>query len=181
MKSRLVASAAVSALVLLGATGCTFITPQATTIEYPSSDGVNVSDADGPLDVRNAFIVATEDGSVGNFVGAVVNPTEERATLTITIAGIAPFVVTVPAGDRVSFGADEEPLRIVDLDALPGSTIEIHFQSGDSTGTKAEIPVLDGSLPYYADLVPTEAKPVVVPESTPVPVPTDTATTAPSS
>ncbi|MFY9712327.1 MAG: DNA modification methylase [Microbacterium sp.] len=181
MKSRLVASAAISALVLLGATGCTFITPQATTIEYPSSDGVNVSDADGPLDVRNAFIVATDDGSVGNFIGAVVNPTEQRATMTITIAGIAPFVVTVSPGETVSFGADEEPLRIVGLDSRPGSTIEIHFQSGDSTGTKAEIPVLDGSLPYYADLVPSEPKPVMVPESTPMPVPTDTATSAPSS
>ncbi|MEV4775562.1 DNA modification methylase [Microbacterium sp. LWH12-1.2] len=180
MKSRLVASAAVSALVLLGATGCTFLTPQATTIEYPSSDGVNVSDADGPLVVRNAFIVATEDGSIGNLVGAIVNPTEERATMTITLAGIAPFVVTVSAGETISLGADAEPLRIIDLDSMPGSTVEIHFQSGDSTGTKAEIPVLDGSLPYYADLVPSEAKPVSVPESTPVPVPTDTATSAPS-
>ena len=94
MKSRLVASAAISALVLLGATGCTFITPQSTEVQYSASDGVNVSDSDGPIDVRNAFIVANEDGSVGNFVAAVVNPTTEKATLTMTIDGLDPVSYT---------------------------------------------------------------------------------------
>ncbi|MFS0895314.1 DNA modification methylase [Microbacterium sp. 179-I 3D3 NHS] len=180
MKSRLVASAAVSALVLLGATGCTFITPQSTEIEYAASDGVNISDADGPIDVRNAFIVATEDGSVGNFVAAIVNPTNERATLTIGLGGSDSFTITVPANDTMSLGANEEPLRIVDLDTMPGATIEMHFQSGDSTGVKSEVPVLDGSLPYYADLVPeVGARGSEETTPTPAPIPTDTAAPAP--
>lgn len=174
MKSRLVASAALSALVLLGATGCTFITPQATKTEYAASDGVNISDADGPIDVRNALIIANEDGSVGNLIAAIVNPTDEKATLTITLEGIEPFAVTVPADGTVSLGADAEPLRIVGLDTKPGATVEIHFQSGDSAGVKSEVPVLDGSLPYYADLVPSAKAP------TPQPKPTDTAAPAPS-
>jgi hypothetical protein len=173
VKSRLVASAALSALVLLGATGCTFITPQSTKIEYPASDGVNISDADGPIDVRNALVIATEDGSIGNLIAAIVNPTDESATLTISLEGIEPFTITVPAGDTVSLGADEEPLRIVGLDTKPGATVEMHFQSGDSTGVKSEIPVLDGSLSYYSDLVPSESV------RTPQPTPTDTAAPAP--
>ncbi|MGS0563151.1 DNA modification methylase [Microbacterium aurugineum] len=176
MKSRLVASAALSALVLLGATGCTFITPQSTKIEYPASDGVNISDADGPIDVRNALVIATEDGSIGNFIAAVVNPTEESATLTISVGDGNDFKVTVPAGETKSLGADEEPLRIVGLDTKPGATVEMHFQSGDSTGVKADVPVLDGSLPYYSDLVPSES----VRTSAPTPMPTDTAAPAPS-
>ncbi|WAA65176.1 DNA modification methylase [Microbacterium oxydans] len=174
MKSRLVASAALSALVLLGATGCTFITPQSTKIEYPASDGVNVSDADGPIDVRNALVIATEDGSVGNLIAAIVNPTDDSATLTISIAGGENLTVSVPAGGTVSLGANDEPLRIVGLDTKPGATVEMHFQSGDSTGVKADIPVLDGSLPYYSDLVPSETV------STPQPTPTDTAAPAPA-
>lgn len=180
MKSRLAASAALSALVLLGATGCTFITPQSTQIEYPASDGVNVSDADGPLDIRNAFIVATEDGSVGNFIAAIVNPTDEKATLTLSVDGIDSFTVTVPAGDTVSLGANADPLRVVDLDTMPGATIEVHFQSGDSTGVKTQVPVLDGSLPYYADLVPEVIVPTATAQPTPEPTPTDTAAPAPS-
>lgn len=156
MKSRLVASAALSALVLIGATGCTFITPQSTKVEYAASDGVNISDADGPIDVRNVLVIATEDGSTGNLVAAIVNPTDERATLTVSLAGVEPLTISVPAGDTMSLGADAEPLRLEGLDAKPGSTVEMHFQSGDSAGVKAEVPVLDGTLPYYEDLAPSD-------------------------
>ncbi|MCC2030379.1 DNA modification methylase [Microbacterium sp. YMB-B2] len=156
MKSRLVASAALSALVLLGATGCTFITPQSTEIQYSASDGINIPDSDGPLQIRNAMIIANEDGSVGNLVAAIVNDTDQNEVLTIEAEGLAPLTVRVGAGDTLSLGADAEPLRIEDLGVKPGATVEMYFQSGDATGATAEVPVLDGTLPYYADLVPTD-------------------------
>lgn len=156
MKSRLVASAALSALVLLGATGCTFITPQSTQVKYSASDGVNVEDSEGPLDIRNAMVIATEDGATGNLVAAIVNTTDKAATLTVEIEGLDPLTVRVGAGDSISLGADAEPLRIDGLDTIPGATVKIYFQSGDATGTATQVPVLDGSLPYYADLVPQE-------------------------
>ncbi|KDA05928.1 DNA modification methylase [Microbacterium sp. CH12i] len=156
MKSRLVASAALSAVVLLGATGCTFITPQSTEIKYSASDGINIADSDGPLEIRNAMVIATEDGSTGNLVAAIVNPTDKGATLTVEVEGLEPLTVRVGAGDTLSLGASAEPLRIDGLDTMPGATVEIYFQSGDATGTAAQVPVLDGTLPYYADLVPTE-------------------------
>ncbi|WP_460782029.1 DNA modification methylase [Microbacterium shaanxiense] len=156
MKSRLVASAALSALVLLGATGCTFITPQSTEIQYSASDGVNIADSDGPLEIRNAMIIATEDGSTGNLVAAIVNSTDKAATLTVEIEGLDPLTLRVGAGDSVSLGANAEPLRIDDLDTMPGATVRMYFQSGDATGSTADVPVLDGALPYYADLVPQE-------------------------
>lgn len=155
MKSRLVASVALSAVVLLGTTGCTFITPQSTKIEYSASDGVNIADTDGPLQIRNAMVIATEDGAVGNLIAAIVNPTEESAILTIEIEGLAPFTVRVGADDTLSLGTNAEPVLIEGLDTKPGATVEIYFQSGDATGAAAEVPVLDGTLPYYADLVPT--------------------------
>lgn len=178
MKSRLVASAAVSALVLLGATGCTFITPQSTKIEYSPSDGVNVFDANSPLDVRNVLIVASEDGSVGNVIAAVVNSGDVQQTLTMAVSGLEPLTVTVPANSRVSFGADAEPLRINDLDTMPGATVEMYFQVGETPGTRTQVPVLDGTLPYYADLVPDRGETVPLP--TPEPEPTDTAAPAPT-
>ncbi|WP_404438114.1 DNA modification methylase [Microbacterium aerolatum] len=156
MKSRLVASAAVSALVLLGATGCTFITPQSTEIQYSASDGINIPDSDGPLQIRNAMIIATEDGSTGNLVAAIVNPTKQAEVLTVELEGAEPLTVRVGAGDTLSLGANAEPLRIDDLNTMPGATVEVYFQSGDATGSAAELPVLDGTLPYYSDLVPVE-------------------------
>ncbi|MGP6172284.1 DNA modification methylase [Microbacterium sp. A196] len=155
MKSRLVASAALSALVLLGTTGCTFLTPQATSIDpYNVSDGVNVPDSEGPLDIRNAMVIATEDGSTGNLIAAIVNTTDKAEVLTVEIEGLEPLTVRVGAGDTVSLGATTDPLRIDDLDTMPGATIPMYFQSGDATGSVTEVPVLDGTLPEYADLVP---------------------------
>lgn len=156
MKSRFVASAALSTLVLLGATGCAFVTPQASTIQYSASDGVNVPDSDGPLVVRNALVVANEDGSIGNLIAAVINDTDKGETLSVEVGDLAPITVTVPANSNVSFGSDAEPLRIEGLDTIPGATVEIYFQSGDATGSAIDVPVLDGALPYYADLVPSD-------------------------
>jgi hypothetical protein len=154
--SRLLATAAVGLAVTLGASGCSMISPQATTIEYSASDGVNVPDS-GPLDVRNALIVADESGATGNFIAAVVNDTDSTETLNIGIGGQV-ATVTVPARTTVSMGADGvEPLLINGLDSAPGSTVDVAFQSGDGEGVDIAVPVLDGGLPQYAPFVPTPA------------------------
>lgn len=161
MNSRLAASttrriagvATLGLAVALGTTGCTFITHQATTIQYPASDGVNVEATGGPVVVRNALVVANEEGSEGNLIAALVNEGSDSATLTIDVAG-QQLRVRVPAGERVSLGADEEPILIDALDATPGSTVEMLFVSGDDDAEPVQVPVLDGTLPYYRDLVP---------------------------
>lgn len=170
---RLGATAAILALALLGMTGCTFITPQASTIPYSASDGVNVGDEAGPLKVRNAMIIATEDGETGNFIAAVINDTAEAGTLTITVDGQEPLLVELEPDERISFGADAEPLRIDGLGVLPGADVEVFFQSGDATAIPVQIPVLDGTLPYYEDLVP-EPQTTATPGPTGTPGPTET-------
>lgn len=157
MKSRLVASIALGAVVLLGTTGCSMISPQATTIPYSAADGVNVKDS-GPLQVRNALIVADESGADGNFVAAIVNATAESQTLTLEFGeGEAAIskTVRVPANTVVSLGADDtDPLLVEGIDTKPGADLPVFFQSGDGETVRADVPVLDGTLPYLAPLVP---------------------------
>src|SRR6478736_5535662 len=74
-RSRVVAAVAIAAAVALGTTGCSMLSVQATTIPYSAAEGVNIHGS-GPLEVRNALIVATADGSKGNFVAAIVNQTD---------------------------------------------------------------------------------------------------------
>jgi len=150
---RLAGIAVLGVAVALGTTGCTFITHQATTISYPASDGVNVQSTGGPVVVRNAFVVADADGGAGNLVAALVNESDQTATLTIDVAGQQQRV-RVPAGESISLGADEDPLLIDALDVKPGATVEMLFVSGDEDAEPAQVPVLDGTLPYYRDLVP---------------------------
>lgn len=155
MKSRLIASLAVGAAIVLGTTGCSMLSTQATTIPYSPADGVNVPDA-GPLKVRNALIVANEDGTVGNFVAAIVNETSDPQTLHLEANdGSIAETVRVPANSTVSLGGDgSRPLRLEGIDTKPGADLDMYFQSGDAGGVLATVPVLDGTLDYLTALAP---------------------------
>lgn len=177
MKSRLFASLAIGAAVVLGTTGCNLVAPQATTIDYSASDGVNVPES-GPLQVRNALIVADDEGTIGNFVAAIVNDTTEPQTLRLEVGEGSDVVrasVNVPAGRTLSLGDlanDVEPLQLDGIDAAPGSTIPVFFQSGDAEGALVQVPVLDGALEYLSPLAPTPTPTgVLVPATTPTPTP----------
>ncbi|WP_295014161.1 DNA modification methylase [uncultured Microbacterium sp.] len=178
MKSRLAASIALSALVVVGATGCSMMAPQATTIEYSASDGANVP-KNGPIEVRNAFLVTDEEGTTANFVAGLVNTTDDAATIHISIGDGPDQSVRVAAHQAVSLGGDEaEPLRFEDLDVKAGQVVSVHFQSGDGSGLDYDIPVLDGTLPYYATLVPSPlpspVKSTMAPTVEPTPAPSET-------
>ena len=161
MKTRLIASVALGAAVLVGTTGCNLIAPQATTIPYSASDGVNVPADSGPLDVRNALIVVDEEGTTGNLIAAVVNSTSDPLTLRVEVGEGSSAVrssVNVPANRTLSLGDlsdDVEPLRLDGIDAAPGTTVPVYFQSGDGQGALIQVPVLDGALEYLSTLAPT--------------------------
>lgn len=127
------------------------ITYQATTEKYDPSDGVS---ADlGALAVRNILVVS-EDGEEGNMVLSVTNSGTEDATLAIQVAGEA-VEVDVDAGQTVSPGAgDEEPLLIERLDAEVGGLVPVFLTAEGVEGREISVPVLDGRLPEYEDLVP---------------------------
>lgn len=154
MNSRTLASLAIGAVIALGATGCASMTHQATTIPYSPSDGVNVEEREGaPVQVRNAVIIADDEGTDGNLVAALVNDSDEAATVNLEWEG-GTASVRVPAGTVVSLGGEEEPQLLEGIDTEPGATLPLYFQSGDAEGVLAEVPVLDGCLEHFADLVP---------------------------
>jgi len=150
---RRLAPIALAAAVLLGATGCSMVSPQATTIPYSPADGVNIPDS-GPLDVRNVLIVADESGSTGNLIAAIVNDTDSTQKLNVGVAG-AVQTVTVPARTTLSLGVDADPMAIPGLNSKPGTNVEVSFQSGDGSGVSQSVQVLDGTLPQYAEFVPS--------------------------
>lgn len=159
MRSRFAAIIVLAAAVALGTSGCGLITPQSTTIHYDASDGV--SGDVGDLGIRNAMIVADEDGSTGNLVFTAVNSSDNAHELELGI-GDSTETVTVEAGTSVSFGtlsSDDsdtpDPVVFPLGDASPGSTMDVFFQYGNETGLTLEVPVLTGDLQEYSTLVPT--------------------------
>ena len=45
-------------------------------------------------------------------------------------------------------------LLVEGIDTMPGADLPVFFQSGDGETVRADVPVLDGTLPYLAPLVP---------------------------
>jgi hypothetical protein len=159
VKSRLIASAALGVALVLGTSGCAMLSTQATTIPYSPGDGVNIPDS-GPLEVRNALIVSEGDSSEGNMIAAIINSSDETQTLTLEIgegADAQTERVRVPARTTLSLGnpeGDEDPLPIERVPGPAGSTVPVYFQSGDAEGVLYQVPVLDGELDYYEELLP---------------------------
>jgi hypothetical protein len=153
VKARLAASAVLAVGLVLGASGCSMLTYQATTEHYDASDGVSVNVGD--LDVRNILVVS-EDGEDGNLVLTVVNTGEDDAELGVQVGegGSEPLIIEVEAGATVSLGGDEEPLLLEGIDTQPGALLPIFFQYGTAEGIEKLVPVLDGRLSEYSDLAP---------------------------
>ncbi|MCW4386131.1 hypothetical protein OH146_10135 [Salinibacterium sp. SYSU T00001] len=153
MRARIAATIALSASIALAASGCAFITPQATTDDYDASDGVGATL--GTVRVLNALVIS-EDGASGNLVANFANTGTERARVTVQYEGAGGTVdrtVTVAPGDYTSIGT-EEPFELEDIDAEPGSLFPVFVQHGDETGKQLLVPVLDSSLREYEELLP---------------------------
>ncbi|WP_448390360.1 DNA modification methylase [Microbacterium aurum] len=153
MNSRRLASVALAAAVVFATAGCSMISPQATTIDYSPAEGVNLMGTE-PLKVRNALLVANESGTEANFLAAIVNDTDSAETLLVGIDGDTQRV-RVDAHSTVSLGFDgADPLLFEKIDAVPGTDVEMTFQSGTGEVVSSRIPALDGTLDYLADFVP---------------------------
>ncbi|MBD3758029.1 MAG: DNA modification methylase [Microbacterium sp.] len=153
MNSRRLASVALAAAVVFATAGCSMISPQATTIGYSPAEGVNLMGTE-PLKVRNALLVANESGTEANFLAAIVNDTDSAETLLVGIEGDTQRV-RVDAHSTVSLGFDgADPLLFEKIDAVPGTDVEMTFQSGTGEVVSSRIPALDGTLDYLADFVP---------------------------
>jgi hypothetical protein len=153
VRARIGATIGMAAAVMLTLAGCGFITPQATTEDYEASDGTNAQV--GNIKVLNAMVI-TQDGEDGNLIASVANKGDERITVTLQFESGSKDVnkkVSVPGGEFKSLGS-EEPFLLEGIDTKPGELLPVFVQYGDETGKQMLVPVLDGSLPEYAELLP---------------------------
>ena len=154
MKARLIASVVLAATVVLGTSACNLISPQTTTKEYDASDGV--SGTIGDMSIRNAAIISG-DGKDGNLLVSITNA---GGAESLTIKWGDDFSEStearIPEDETISFGTEEEdPILLENIVAVPGSLLTMFFQYGDETGVEIFVPVLDGTLPEYAEFVPS--------------------------
>lgn len=153
---------ATSAVILLGSTGCSAINAQATTKEYAASDGIG-SDI-GPVKLRNFMILSNGEDEPGRLVGTAVNDSDSPVRLTVEGAE-GEAQVMVPANGEVRFEEqDDAAAQLQRTGAMPGSLSEVTVLVNTEEAT-VQVPVLDGALPEYRELIPGGYQTPEAPES----------------
>jgi len=156
VKSRLAASIALAAALLLATTGCTFGAAIATEKEYDPSDGVGTEV--GELAVRNALLIGDDPENL-NLVMTVVNASDVDKRLSVQWSDGSERVtevVVISANSRTAFGGPDQPQVLVtgSTDVI-GGLVPLFLSYGSVPGVELLVPVLDGSLPEYELLVPS--------------------------
>lgn len=155
MKSRVAASIALAAALMLGATGCTFSANIATEKPYDPSDGVGAEV--GELSIRNALLIG-DDPEELNLVMTVVSAADTDRRVTVQWEADGERVteeIFVGANGRTAFGGPEQDqLLITGSGATIGGLVPVFFAYPGAEGVEVLIPVLDGSLPEYELYIP---------------------------
>lgn len=171
---RLLALAGATAAALALA-GCSATNPITTQDEYAASDGVRVTV--GEIRGDNLMVLSDGDGAPGVLHGGIANDGSEDERVTLTFEGAEPTTVDVPAGGVVLLdGTDADgrvDVRLAAVDTIPGGLVSLTFGTDTWGSSTLSVPVLDGTLPEYAGLVPT-------PTPTPTPTATETAAAEPT-
>lgn len=164
MRARRAASVVLaSAVVLLSTAGCTFFAPQTTLKPYDPSDGVNTQI--GEVYVRNVLLL-TEDGKDASLLLSVVNETDNGQSVQFQYEGTdgdgttgkVDKSVFANAGTATSVGGHgENQIVLTGINAKPGSLFPVFVQYGDQTGKQLLVPVLDGTIKPYDELLPSAA------------------------
>jgi hypothetical protein len=158
--ARAAASVILAGALVLGTSGCTFLSTQATLIQYDPSDGVGADI--GNLHVRNVFAVANESGDAVSLVITIVNPRQGAANVNLQFEsnGEKTTVSKPVSGNSVStYGTtpDENQIVIANPDVEPGELLPVYVQYGKYEGEQLLVPVLEATG-HYEGLGPAEAE-----------------------
>jgi hypothetical protein len=145
--------------VLLGTAGCTFISTQATLIQYDPSDGVGTKVGD--VKVLNALALINEDEHAISLLINFDNSGDRTANVNLQyLSGGEKTTTTksVNPGEPQSYGnaVGEPQIIILNPGVKAGDLFPVYIQYGKHEGKELLVPVLAGDDPYYEDLVPAE-------------------------
>ena len=152
MHLRRTLSLIIGAVLLLALTGC--VKQFSTDRPYTPAAGTNSQDAS--VDVLNAVIVATEDGS-GTFIATFANNEQTEAVTFETLEGIDQAQLTadefspleIPAGGALNLATDGG-VEVTGEFAL-GDFVPVSLQFGNGEQVEMDVPVVP-NCDDFADL-----------------------------
>ena len=148
---------AVPSLVLAACAlaGCSAVNPITTNEPYAPSDGVRVELGDA-LRAENLLVISDAKGEPGALIGGLTNDGTDDARVTITADGSNAVTVHVAAGVTVLLGTQTDAALSLDsVGVAPGAVLPVTISTPEGGSQSVAVPVLDGTFPQYATLVPT--------------------------
>lgn len=145
-------SVAVGAVLAAVLSGCSATNPITTEKPYSASDGVRATL--GQVTAENLLLVAAEVDGPGALQGALSNRGEDAVAVTVGVGGDAQRF-WIESGDTVLLGGTDGEEVVFTTPAAPGATTELTLTTAADGTETVPVPVLDGTLPEYTDLVPT--------------------------
>ena len=145
-----------SGLAVLALSGCSATNPITTAEAYNVVDGVQV-DLGGDVGIRNLLVLSSGEGEPGVMTGALANQSREDVEVELATEGGDQVTVDVPAGGTVLLGGEDgEEIEIDSVEVMPGALLTVTASTPQGGSHEIRVPVFDGTLPEYAEYVPTE-------------------------
>lgn len=154
---RHLAAGALAAVALLGATGCSAVSPIATAIEYDASDGVNGEQADF-LGYRNLALVGDGESGPARLIGSLENLSDQTQTYTLQAEGGGSATVQVPAGQTLNLEDDANETVLERQGVWVGQNLPVTV-SGNGGQAELDLPLLGATQQHYRDLLPEGVDP----------------------
>ena len=131
--------------------GCSATNQITTTLPYAASDGIRVEMED--LLFSNLLVLTAGEGEPGTLIGGITNRGDSDTDVSISLEGEAGDPIAVDGGQTVLLSPDHETVDLDQVPAAPGSMVDLTLTSGSGGSRTVRVPVLDGTLPEYTDLV----------------------------
>lgn len=148
---QLAVAAGSAVLAVLGATGCSATSLQATTIQYSPSDGI--VDQVGPVLLRNILIITSDEGEPGNLLGTMFNESDSPVQVTIEGENESSEITIEGNGKYVFEDEVDDDGTLQGISEIPGALVDLDFTVNSESAT-FRVPVLDGTLEEYREYVP---------------------------
>ncbi|HWK91262.1 MAG TPA: hypothetical protein VNR17_03265 [Luteimicrobium sp.] len=140
-------------VALASAVALSACAPTQTDQPYQPTDGIDV--VVGDVKGINLMVLSSAQGDPGRLLGSFYNNGSDAATVSVTSGSASPSTLSVDPSSTTQLGAEGGDDIVFDsTDAAPGALVPVKITVGDATET-VKVPVLDGTLPEYATLVPT--------------------------
>jgi hypothetical protein len=157
---------AAAALAVCALSGCSLMSPQTTqNVTYAPSDGVQGEL--GEVKVRNVMVLTAEQGAPAEVVGSLFNGSGDDVEVEVVVREpsddpaapndpLTTSTLQLDGNQSLSIGPQaDEQVEIDGLDVVIGTFAEITFIGGGGS-LVLQAPVLDGTLPEYAELLEDE-------------------------